>query len=205
MVALAAAIVTIGFVLPAERAAQDRLYIRKIAATELPTLDGDASDAVWLSVKPLTVWTAFGGNLGGKGETKIEVRAVHDGERVYFCFIWDDPTRSLKHLPMIKSEDGWHVLQDRYDVADAHEYHEDKFAVLLTQLDIIAPVVAAATAALHRLDLGEPRLPESQHVLRHVQFVSNLADGAKCVWRLVQGHAPCVPNPQGQITSIWSN
>jgi hypothetical protein len=139
VVAVAAAIVTIGFVLPVDRAVQDRLYIRKIATTELPILDGDTSDAIWLTVKPLTVWTAFGGNFDGKGETKIDVRAVHDGERVYFCFTWDDPTRSLKHLPMIKSEDGWHVLQDRYDVADAHEYYEDKFAVLLTQLDVTVP------------------------------------------------------------------
>jgi len=139
VVALAAAIVTIGFVLPVERAAQDLLYIRKIATAELPILDGDASDPIWLTVKPLTIWTAFGGNFDGKGETRIEVRAVHDGERVYFCFIWDDPTRSLKHLPIIKSQDGWHVLQDRYDVADAHEYHEDKFAILLTQLDVTVP------------------------------------------------------------------
>ena len=139
VVALAAAIVTVGFVLPVDWAVQDRLYIRKVATTELPILDGDASDAVWLTVKPLTVWTAFGGNFDGKGETKIDVRAVHDGERVYFCFVWDDPTRSLKHLPMIKREDGWYVLQDRYDIADAHEYHEDKFAVLLTQLDATVP------------------------------------------------------------------
>jgi Ni,Fe-hydrogenase I cytochrome b subunit len=139
VVALAAAIVTVGFVLPVERATQDRLYIRKIAAANVPILDGDASDPIWLTVNPLTVWTAFGGNLDGKGDAKIDVRAVHDGERVYFCFIWDDPTRSLKHLPMIKTDDGWHVLQDRYDLADAHAYHEDKFSVLLTQVDVIIP------------------------------------------------------------------
>ncbi len=139
VVALAAAIVTVGFVLPMERATQDRLYIRKAATAGLPILDGDASDPIWLNVKPLTIWTAFGGNFDGAGDTKIDVRAVHDGERAYFCFIWDDPTRSLKHLPLIKKNDGWHVLQDRYDVADAHEYHEDKFSILLTQLDITIP------------------------------------------------------------------
>jgi Ethylbenzene dehydrogenase/Prokaryotic cytochrome b561 len=136
-VALAAMIVTVGFVLPIERATQDRLYIRKIATANVPILDGDASDPIWLTVKPLTVRTAFGGNFDGEGDAKIDVRAVHDGERVYFCFIWDDPTRSLKHLPMVKNDDGWHVLQDRYDLADAHEYYEDKFSVLLTQLDVI--------------------------------------------------------------------
>jgi cytochrome b subunit of formate dehydrogenase len=139
VVALATAIATVGLVLPVERVTQDRLYIPRIAAAEVPILDGDASDAVWLAIKPLSVWTAFGGNFDGKGESRIDVRAVHDGERVYFCFIWEDPTRSLKHLPLIKTEDGWHVLQDRFDLADAHQYHEDKFAVLLTQLDVTVP------------------------------------------------------------------
>jgi hypothetical protein len=138
-VAVAAAISVAAVVFTAERATQDRLYIRKVGAQDVPILDGDASDAIWQAVKPLTVWTAFGGNFDGRGEAKIEVRAVHDGERVYLCFIWDDPTRSLKHLPMMKHDDGWHVLQDRYDVADADAYHEDKFAVLLTQLDETVP------------------------------------------------------------------
>ena len=76
---------------------------------------------------------------GGKGNSAVEIRAVHDGKWVYFRFTWEDPTRSLKHLPLVKREDGWHVLHDRYDRADERGFFEDKFAALLTNLPIVIP------------------------------------------------------------------
>ena len=72
-----------------------------------------------------------------QGASEVEIRAVHDGETAYFSFVWSDPTRSLKHLPLIKKEDGWHVMQEKYDIGDEHEYHEDKFSVLLTNSDAL--------------------------------------------------------------------
>src|SRR5262249_3042731 len=53
------------------------------------------------------------------------------------------------------------------------------------EIDVVRPVVAAAAAALHRTDLREAALPESQHVLRHVEIVSHFADGAEGIGRLV--------------------
>jgi hypothetical protein len=53
--------------------------------------------------------------------------------------MWDDPTRSLKHLPLVKQADGWHVLHDRYDLGDERSYYEDKFSALLTKLPIVIP------------------------------------------------------------------
>jgi hypothetical protein len=115
-----------------QTAMRDELLIRRIAPSEAPVLDGDVSDAVWRSARPITVLTNQGGNFDGKGTSEVEIRAVHDGETVYFSFVWSDPTRSLKHLPLIKKKDGWYVVQDNYDVGDEHGYHEDKFSVLLT-------------------------------------------------------------------------
>ena len=51
-------------------------------------------------------------------QTTVEIRAVHDGKQAYFLFTWEDPTRSLKQLPLIKKIDGWHLLHDGYDVGD---------------------------------------------------------------------------------------
>ena len=48
----------------------------------------------------------------------VEVRAVHDGDKVYFAFRWEDPTRSLRRLPMIKKEDGWHIIADNAYIDD---------------------------------------------------------------------------------------
>ena len=111
---------------------RDELQIRRIKPSEAPVLDGDLSDAAWSSARPLVVLTNQGANFDGQGSSVVEIRAVHDGEMVYFSFVWSDPTRSLKHLPLIKREDGWHVVQGKYDLGDEHEYHEDKFSVLLT-------------------------------------------------------------------------
>ena len=55
---------------------------------------------------------------------------------------------------------------------------------------LLDPPTPAAAAPLHRLDLDEARLPETQHVLRDVELVGDLADGTKCVRRLFQGRLP---------------
>ena len=41
--------------------------------------------------------------------------------------------------PLVKHMDGWHVLQDRYDLGDERSYYEDKFSVLLTKLPVVIP------------------------------------------------------------------
>jgi hypothetical protein len=115
----------------------EELRIRKIATAEAPVLDGDLSDAVWRSARPVVVLTNQGANFDGKGTSEVEIRAVHDGETAYFSFVWSDPTRSLKHVPLIKKTDGWYVIQNKYDIGDENEYHEDKFSVLLTNSDVL--------------------------------------------------------------------
>lgn len=112
-------------------ALRDELYVHRIEPSAAPVLDGDLSDAVWRSARPVRVLTNQGANFDGTGSSEVEIRAVHDGEIAYFSFVWSDPTRSLKHLPLIKQSDGWHVVQSRYDVGDENEFHEDKFSVLL--------------------------------------------------------------------------
>ena len=137
IVATSIAIVGTFALVAIDRHAVDMLEVRRIDAAEAPVLDGDTSDPVWRSAPPLYVATGQGGDFDGTGQTTIEIRAVHDGAQVYFLFTWDDPTRSLKQLPLIKKADGWHLLHDGYEAGDEHAYNEDKFAVLLTTMDVI--------------------------------------------------------------------
>jgi len=139
LVAMLAGFAGVALIMVWRTALEDTLYIPRIDSGAAPILDGDAPDAAWRLAKPITVLTSFGGNLGGKGNSAVEIRAVHDGKWVYFRFTWEDPTRSLKHLPLVKREDGWHVLHDRYDRADERAFFEDKFAALLTNLPIVIP------------------------------------------------------------------
>jgi hypothetical protein len=83
-----------------------------------------------------------GGDFGATHQSRVEIRALHDGEFVYFAFTWDDPTRSLKHMPLMKDQNGWHVVASRGDLADESAYNEDKFAVLLSPAGL--PLLGAA-------------------------------------------------------------
>jgi len=139
VVALAAATAGIAIAVTVNGASEDTFFVRRIARADRPMLDGDLSDGVWRTVRPFKMFTALGGNYDGNGEAAVEIRAVHDGEWAYFCFMWDDPTRSLKHLPMVKQADGWHVLHDRYDLGDERSYYEDKFSALFTRVPIVIP------------------------------------------------------------------
>lgn len=139
LAAAAAAIAAIIMMIGWNSAFEDTLYVRRIDKESAPILDGDLTDRAWRWAKPIKMFTELGGNLGGTGETAVEIRAVYDGEWAYFCFMWEDPTRSLKHLPLLKRNDGWYVLHDRYDLGDERSYFEDKFSALFTNLPIIIP------------------------------------------------------------------
>lgn len=130
--AAVAGVVVAGFVYAADQADRDTLTINAVAANLAPRLDGDLSDPAWRSAAPVVVRTRNGANFDGAGATRIEARAVHDGKTAYFAFVWDDPTRSLKHLPLVKRPDGWRLLHEQYDIEDEDAYYEDKFAVLLS-------------------------------------------------------------------------
>jgi Ethylbenzene dehydrogenase len=110
------------------------LRVQRIAPAEVPIVDGEASDPIWRKIPATTVVTEQGGNFGGTGETTVSIQAVHDGSWAYFLFVWDDPTRSLKQLPLRKTAQGWQLLHDGYENWDEHAYNEDKFSVLLTGL-----------------------------------------------------------------------
>ena len=114
----------------------DSLRIHHISSAQAPVLDGDTSDPVWRNIQPFSLITNQGDNFDGKGETRIDIRAVHDGAWAYFLFTWEDPTRSLKQLPLIKRAGGWQLLHDGFERSDEHAYNEDKLAVLFTTLDL---------------------------------------------------------------------
>ena len=78
----------------------DTLPIRQVS--EVPKLDGRMDEEVWRTVRPVTVRTMQGSGLGGSGELMVEIRAVRDDRKVYFAFRWQDPSRSLRRVPMIK-------------------------------------------------------------------------------------------------------
>lgn len=174
IVATSVAIVGAVFVLALDRNTVDTLYVRRIDSSDAPALDGDTSDPVWRAAPPLHLTTGQGGNFDDMGQTTVEIRAVHDGRQAYFLFAWDDPTRSLKQLPLIKRADGWHLLHEGYEVGDEHAYNEDKFAVLLTTMDVVLAGDRTFHAGSQPL-AGAPRTL-SGHGLHYTMDDSTYAD-----------------------------
>jgi cytochrome b subunit of formate dehydrogenase len=112
---------------------QDKLVVRRVATAPDPSKL--LNDPIWSSVQPARIHTQQGINLGGTGESLVEVRAVHDGKKIYFAFHWEDPTRSVRREPLIKKEDGWHIIADNTFTDDVTTFYEDKFAVIFSTLN----------------------------------------------------------------------
>jgi hypothetical protein len=108
-----------------------RLTVSAINAAEVPILDGDISDDAWKFAEPAMILTRHGGDFGGSGESKILVRAVHDDHFAYFALQWDDPTRSLEFLPMLKQNGVWRDMQTGANVANERRFFDDRIAIML--------------------------------------------------------------------------
>ena len=112
---------------------RDTLVVRHVARAPDPAKL--LSDPAWANIQPVRSHTQQGITLGGSGESLVEVRAVHDGKKVYFAFHWEDPTRSLRREPLIKKEDGWHIVADNTFTDDVTGFYEDKFAVIFSTVN----------------------------------------------------------------------
>jgi len=168
----------------AEQSTRPTLHVVGIAPGEGPKLDGDISDPVWARATPATVLTTQGGDFGGTHESLVEVRAVHDGVYAYFAFVWNDPTRSLKHMPLVKRAGRWFVAASRADLTDEHKFNEDKFSVLFAKPGL--PLIGAAIHLARRPLSDKP--PSTTARGLHYTVGPGIAD----VWQWRASHAGAV-------------
>jgi hypothetical protein len=111
-------------------ATRDTLVVRRVSRA--PNSERLLDDPAWANLRPVRIHTQQGVNLGGTGESLVEVRAVHDGKKIYFAFRWEDPSRSVRRLPLIKKADGWHHLGNNPYSDDVTTFYEDKFSVVFS-------------------------------------------------------------------------
>jgi cytochrome b561 len=130
LIALGAGLIFAAAVAAMDWATRDTLTITRVQ--QAPKEDGTMSDPAWSHARPIFIQTQQGANLGGTGESLVEVRALRDSDKVYFTFRWEDPTRSLRRVPIIKREDGWYALDKNAGKQDAVDFYEDKIAVIFS-------------------------------------------------------------------------
>ncbi len=185
--AIAIGALMLGGAIAVEPLTRASLKVTRIERSAAPRLDGDLSDPVWTHAPVATVVTQHGSGFAGTGESLVEIRAVHDGDNAYFAFVWTDPTRSLKHLPLVKRPDGWYVAQSGHDIADENDLHEDKLAILFAHslLPLIGPAIHLARVPL----AGKP----TSFIGRGLHYT--LGGGIADVWRWRASHG----GPSGHI------
>jgi len=152
LIAGVAGLVAAAGVVAADWATRDTLIVTRVEGE--PKLDGILDEAMWNRARPVTIHTQQGENFGGPGESTVELRAVHNGEKVFFAVKWSDPTRSLRRLPMIKKEDGWHVIDSRAGRMDVVDFYEDKLAIIFSD----KPAIGGAGVS----NLGPSPLPSDK-------------------------------------------
>jgi cytochrome b subunit of formate dehydrogenase len=107
--------------------------IRLTGELAAPVLDGDPGDPVWARAEAAIFRTVKGMN-NPHDLVDVAVKAVHDGQYVYFQFQWADPDASYKRFPLLKTENGWKVLQSAFENSDESVYYEDKLSVYFTDV-----------------------------------------------------------------------
>lgn len=130
LVALLAGVGVVAALAAGDWGSRDTLVIGRTDTA--PKLDGVLDDPVWAKARPVAVHTQQGSGLEGTGASLVEAWAVHDGSKIYVAVRWEDPSRSMRRVPMIKRADGWHILHDRADIADVTTFYEDKLAIGIT-------------------------------------------------------------------------
>jgi cytochrome b subunit of formate dehydrogenase len=130
LIAICAGLIFAALVAAADWETRDTLVITRIDGA--PKEDGTMSDPLWSRARPVFIQTQQGANLGGTGESLVEVRALRNNDKVYFAFRWEDPTRSLRREPIIKREDGWYNLDKNAEKQDAVDFYEDKISVIFS-------------------------------------------------------------------------
>ncbi|MDI1346601.1 MAG: ethylbenzene dehydrogenase-related protein [Pseudolabrys sp.] len=109
---------------------RDTLVMRRI--TVAPKLEALLDDPAWANARPVFIRTTQGINLSGTGESLVEIRTIRDDKKAYFAFRWEDPSRSVRRLPLVKKADGWHHIGNNPYIDDVTDFYEDKFAVIFS-------------------------------------------------------------------------
>ncbi|ETX09257.1 MAG: hypothetical protein ETSY2_00545 [Candidatus Entotheonella gemina] len=102
-------------------------------ASGTPVLDGKPHDPAWQQAQPVTIRTVKGIN-NPHDFVDVDVKALHDGQHIYFRMQWDDPDVSSKRFPLLKTAEGWKVLQTAMASSNEDVYYEDKLAVYITDV-----------------------------------------------------------------------
>ncbi|WP_444918196.1 ethylbenzene dehydrogenase-related protein [Microbulbifer sp. JMSA003] len=107
------------------------LTVEKISPETFINIDGIPQESAWSSAISLKIHTDGGANFID-GSSTVNLRALHNQQEIFFHITWEDPTESLKHLPLKKVGSDWEIQQQGFQSFNETRHYEDKFAILLS-------------------------------------------------------------------------
>jgi hypothetical protein len=107
------------------------LPVKQIDPFTAISINGQADDDSWQFATAINLDT-FGGDNFNDGRTNVTIKSVTNDDEIYFLITWQDNTKSLSHLPIIKTNAGWQVQQNGYDKFAEKTYYEDKLALMFS-------------------------------------------------------------------------
>jgi len=110
------------------KGAQHKLYVKEIS--KAISIDGVLDEEAWKDAKELHL-RAYGGANFFNGESDVAIKALSDGDTIFFSFVWRDDTKSINFMPLKKERDAWIVMESGFYNHNETKYYEDKFALIL--------------------------------------------------------------------------
>ncbi len=108
---------------------------RNLVAQRIPAVDAGAADLAslpWNEATPLNIHLAGGAGFDA-GQTRVTLRALHDGEHLFVMAEWLDADENRRYLPWRKTPDGWGHMRSGPiggPQFDECRYYEDKFSLI---------------------------------------------------------------------------
>lgn len=130
LIGVAAGLTVVAAIAGIDWLTRETLVMKRVAVG--PKLEALLDDPAWAGARPVYVRTTQGINLGGTGESLVEIRALRDDKKAYLAFRWEDPSRSVRRLPLVKKADGWHHIGNNPYIDDVTDFYEDKFSVIFS-------------------------------------------------------------------------
>ncbi|MDB5614676.1 MAG: hypothetical protein JWQ22_2329 [Devosia sp.] len=155
--------------------------LENLGRFDAPVINGDVSDAVWAMAPSIGLLTSQGANFAPERQSWIEIKAVRDQTKIYISLIWEDQTRSLRHLPLVKGPDGWLIVRSVTPESREEIFYEDQFSMLISPPTV--PIIGSAVHLSPKPLRGYP--PSSTG--RGMHYLENDAVSDLWVWRASHG------------------
>ena len=116
----------------------DELHVYRVSGADVPVIDGETSDPIWRKISPRCTWSRkTAAILAAPVRQPSQFKPSMTVCVLIFCLFGTIRPVHSSSFPLRKTHTGWKLLRDGVERNDEHAYSEDKFSILLTNLNSV--------------------------------------------------------------------